>query len=129
LKVLEAAATGLFVLTLNLYLSDWVESTDMVPPKCNVHMEFLVDTIKTSIESVKMWIQGTLNPSFTVHKSRQIRWASSLQGRFMPVNQTTLLRLRTPCYESVTGTSRVETLAGHCVLIVCLFCVKNTQIQ
>jgi len=36
---------------------------------------------------------GNTKSKFHIFKSLQIRWASRLQGRFMPVNQTTLLHV------------------------------------
>jgi hypothetical protein len=36
---------------------------------------------------------GNTKTKFHVFKSLQIRWASRLQGRVMPVNQTTLLHI------------------------------------
>jgi hypothetical protein len=57
LKVLEAAATAtvLFVLSLKFLSSNWVESSDIFPANHSVvHMEFLVSTTRTCIESMKM---------------------------------------------------------------------------
>jgi len=74
----------------------------MVPAKHDVvRMESLVSTMKTCIESVKMQIQKTLDPSVTVFKSLQIRWGSRWQERFMSQPNYYASHPRAPCYKSV----------------------------